>query len=135
MFYIIGDNGASAEGHINGSFNEYLFFNGAAALETPEFLASRIDQLGTPQAYNHFSVGLGARDGHALPVDQAGGLALGRHPQRRPSSTGRQGISEPGQVRHQFHHVIDIAPTVLDVAGLPHPERVQRRRAGSRCTA
>ena len=43
VFYIIGDNGASAEGHINGSFNEYLFFNGAAALETPEFLASRID--------------------------------------------------------------------------------------------
>ena len=57
VFYILGDNGASAEGHINGSFNEYLFFNGAAALETPEFLASRIDLLGTPQAYNHFSVG------------------------------------------------------------------------------
>ena len=57
VFYVIGDNGASAEGHINGSFNEYLFFNGAAALETPEFLQSRMDQLGTPQAYNHFSVG------------------------------------------------------------------------------
>ena len=57
VFYIMGDNGASAEGHINGSFNEYLFFNGAAALETPEFLVSRMDKLGTVEAYNHFSVG------------------------------------------------------------------------------
>ena len=49
--------GPRPRAHINGSFNEYLFFNGAAALETPEFLAARIDQFGTPEAYNHFSVG------------------------------------------------------------------------------
>ena len=38
--------------------------------------------------------------------------------------TGRRGISEKGQLRHQFHHVIDIAPTILEAAGLPHPARV-----------
>src|SRR3954466_11965885 len=43
VYYIIGDNGASAEGTINGSFNETFIFNGAAALETPEFLAAHID--------------------------------------------------------------------------------------------
>ena len=57
VYYIIGDNGASAEGTINGTFNEMFVFNGAAALETPEFVASRIDEFGTPTAYNHFAVG------------------------------------------------------------------------------
>ena len=57
VYYIIGDNGASAEGTVNGSFNEMFIFNGADALETPEFVASRIDELGTPTAYNHYAVG------------------------------------------------------------------------------
>ena len=57
VYYIVGDNGASAEGTINGTFNEMFVFNGAAALETPEFVASRIDEFGTPTAYNHFAVG------------------------------------------------------------------------------
>ena len=61
VFYIVGDNGASAEGTVNGSFNETFVFNGAAQLETPE---------------------LGARDGYALPVDEAGGIALGWDAQR-----------------------------------------------------
>src|SRR5512133_3124615 len=57
VYYIIGDNGASAEGTINGSFNEALMLNGAYALETPEFMAARIDAFGTPEAYNHYAVG------------------------------------------------------------------------------
>ena len=89
VFYIIGDNGASAEGHINGSFNEYLFFNGAAALETPEFLASQHrHSSGTAEAYNHFSVGWAHAMDTPVPVDQAGRVALGRHPQRHRSCTG-----------------------------------------------
>ena len=57
VYYIIGDNGASAEGTVNGTFNETFIFNGAAALETPEFVASKIDEFGTPTAYNHYAVG------------------------------------------------------------------------------
>ena len=57
VYYIIGDNGASAEGTVNGTFNETFIFNGAAALETPEFVASRIDEFGTATAYNHYAVG------------------------------------------------------------------------------
>src|SRR6266576_516489 len=57
VYYIIGDNGASAEGTINGSFNEYFMLNGAAQLETPEFMAERIEKFGTPEAYNHYAVG------------------------------------------------------------------------------
>ena len=57
IYYIIGDNGASAEGTLNGTFNEMINFNGAAALETPEFLMERIDKLGGPESYNHYAVG------------------------------------------------------------------------------
>ncbi len=122
VFYIIGDNGASAEGSINGSFNEYLFFNGAAALETPEFLASRIDQFGTPDAYNHFSVGWA----HAMDTPYQWTKQVASHWGGTRNGTivhWPRGIESTG-VRHQFHHVIDIAPTILDVAGLPHPSSV-----------
>ena len=57
VYYIIGDNGASAEGTLNGTFNEMINFNGMAALETPEFLTARIDKLGGPESYNHYAVG------------------------------------------------------------------------------
>ena len=48
IYYIIGDNGASAEGTLNGTYNEMINFNGAAALETPQFLMARLDKLGGP---------------------------------------------------------------------------------------
>ena len=57
VYYIIGDNGASAEGTINGTFNELLVLNGAAEFETAEMMASHIDEFGTPNAYNHYAVG------------------------------------------------------------------------------
>src|SRR3990172_5335424 len=57
VYYIVGDNGASAEGTVNGTFNEMFNFNGAPQLEIPEFMASRIDLFGGPEAYNHYSVG------------------------------------------------------------------------------
>ena len=57
IYYIIGDNGASAEGTINGAFNEMANFNGMAALETPEFMLSKLYELGSPTSYNHYAVG------------------------------------------------------------------------------
>ena len=57
VYLIIGDNGASAEGTPNGTFNEIISLNGAAAFETTEFMAERIDKFGTPAAYNHYAVG------------------------------------------------------------------------------
>lgn len=123
VFYIIGDNGASAEGHINGSFNEYLFFNGAAALETPEFLESRMDQLGTPEAYNHFSVGWA----HAMDTPFQWTKQVASHWGGTRNGTiihWPEGIEAKGEVRDQFHHVIDVAPTVLEAAGIPEPTMV-----------
>ena len=57
VYVIIGDNGASAEGTVNGTFNEAITLNGASALETVEFMSSRIDDFGTPRANNHYAVG------------------------------------------------------------------------------
>ncbi len=57
IYVIIGDNGASAEGTPNGTFNEMLMLNGITGIETPEFLMERIDKFGSPEAYNHYAVG------------------------------------------------------------------------------
>ena len=57
IYVIIGDNGASAEGSLQGTFNEMITISGFGALETAEFLASKIDKFGGPEAYNHYAVG------------------------------------------------------------------------------
>jgi arylsulfatase len=120
VYYIIGDNGASAEGTINGSFNETFIFNGAAALETPEFMAARIDDFGTPKAYNHFAVGWA----HAMDTPYQWTKQVASHWGGTRNGTivhWPRGIAARGEVRSQFHHVIDVAPTVLEAAGLPQP--------------
>ena len=120
IYYIVGDNGAS--GALNGAFNEMANFNGMAALETPGSCSSKMNELGTPSSYNALRGGLGMGDGHALPVDQAGGLTQGT----RNSTIVHwpKGIEEPGGLRSQFTHVIDVAPTILEAAGLPEPAMV-----------
>jgi arylsulfatase A-like enzyme len=123
VYYIIGDNGASAEGTINGSFNEMFVFNGADALETPEFVASRIDELGTPTAYNHFAVGWA----HAMDTPYQWTKQVASHWGGTRNGTivhWPGGFAARGELRTQFHHVIDVAPTVLEAAGLPHPTTV-----------
>jgi arylsulfatase len=82
VYYIIGDNGASAEGTLQGTFNEMINFNGAAALETPELMARAAGRLRRARLLQPLRGRLGPRDVHPLSVDQAGRLPLGRHPQR-----------------------------------------------------
>jgi arylsulfatase len=82
-----------------------------------------VDQFGTPEAYNHYSVGWA----HAMDTPYQWTKQVASHWGGTRNGTivhWPKGISSAGQVRHQFHHVIDIAPTVLDVAGLPHPTHV-----------
>src|SRR5256886_1238653 len=120
VYYIIGDNGASAEGTINGTFNEMFTFNGAAALETAEFMASRIDSFGTPAAYNHYAVGWA----HAMDTPYQWTKQVASHWGGTRNGTivhWPGGIRAKGQTRTQFHHVIDVAPTVLEAADLPEP--------------
>jgi arylsulfatase len=120
IYVIIGDNGASAEGTPNGTFNEILTLNGIAGVETPEFLAERIDKFGTPEAYNHYAVGWA----HATDTPYQWTKQVASHWGGTRNGTivhWPKGIKAKGEIRSQFCHVIDVAPTVLEVAGLPEP--------------
>jgi arylsulfatase len=120
IYVMIGDNGASAEGTVNGTFNEMLSLNGAGSLETVEFMASKIDQFGTPAAYNHYAVGWA----HALDTPYQWTKQVASHWGGTRNGTivhWPNGIKSKGELRTQFHHVIDVAPTVLEAAGLPEP--------------
>ncbi len=120
IYYIIGDNGASAEGTLNGTYNEMINFNGAAALETPEFLLARLDKLGGPESYNHYAVGWA----HAMNAPYQWTKQVASHFGGTRNGTivhWPKGIKGKGEIRSQFHHVIDVAPTILEAAGLPEP--------------
>src|SRR5262245_53795520 len=120
IYYIIGDNGASAEGSPNGCFNEMAVLNGLAGLETVEFLVSKIDQFGGPEAYNHYAVGWA----HAMDTPYQWTKQVASHWGGTRNGTivhWPNGIKDKGEIRSQFHHVIDVAPTILEAAGLPHP--------------
>ena len=120
IYYIIGDNGASAEGTPNGCFNEMTTLNGLPGIETTEFLLSKIDDFGTPNAYNHYAVGWA----HALCTPYQWTKQIASHWGGTRNGTivhWPTGITDKGQCRNQFHHVIDVAPTILEAAGLPAP--------------
>jgi arylsulfatase len=123
VYYIIGDNGASAEGTLNGAFNEMANFNGMAALETPEFMISKMDEFGSPSSYNHYSVGWAwAMD---TPFQWTKQVASHWGGTRNGTIVHwPNGIEERGGLRSQFTHVIDVAPTILEATGLPEPTMV-----------
>ena len=123
IYYIIGDNGASAEGTLNGTFNEMLNFNGMGALETPEYLMSKLDELGGPTSYNHYAVGWA----HAMDTPYQWTKQVASHFGGTRNGTivhWPRHIKAKGENRYQFHHVIDVAPTILEAAGLPQPDAV-----------
>ena len=95
-------------------------FNGAAALETPEFLMARLDKLGGPESYNHYAVGWA----HAMDTPYQWTKQVASHWGGTRNGTivhWPKGIKAKGELRSQFHHVIDVAPTILEAAGLPEP--------------
>jgi arylsulfatase A-like enzyme len=121
IFYIMGDNGASAEGGDHGVFNEASYFNGVS--EPIELQLDRIDQLGGPMTYSHYAAGWAvAGDTPFTWVKQIassyGGTRNGL------VVHWPNGVRTKNEVRSQWHHVVDITPTILEVAGLPEPKSV-----------
>ncbi len=121
IFYIIGDNGTSAEGGMFGMFNEMTYFNGVA--ETVQEMLKHYDEWGGPGTYPHMAAGWAvAGDTPFMWTKQIpsnyGGTRNGvivSWPKR---------IKAANQIRSQWHHVIDVAPTVLEAASLPEPKSV-----------
>ena len=136
IYQIIGDNGASAEGTLKGSFNEMINFNGMGALETPEFMTSAEDKLGRPDSYNHYAVGWA----WAMDTPYQWTKQVASHWGGTRNGTivhWPDGIDGKGEIRTQFCHVIDVAPTVLEAAGLPEPtcqRRAERRSRAPACS-
>ena len=123
VLYIIGDNGASAEGTLHGTYNELLTPNGFGPFETPEYLTSRLRDLGGPDSFNHYAVGWA----HAMNTPFQWSKQVASHfggVRNGLVVHWPAGIASGGEVRTQFHHVIDVVPTILEAAGLPAPATV-----------
>jgi arylsulfatase len=121
IFYIVGDNGASAEGGMNGLFNEMTYFNGVQ--ETVQDVLKHYDELGGPNTYGHYAAGWAI----------AGDTPFAWTKQVASSYGGTRngmvihwpkGIAAKGEVRSQWHHVIDVVPTILEATQLPEPSAV-----------
>ena len=121
VFYIVGDNGASAEGGMSGLFNEMTYFNGVN--ETVQDILKHYEELGSPTTYPHYAAGWAV----------AGDTPFTWTKQVASSYGGTRngmvihwpkGIAAKGELRSQWHHVIDIAPTILEATGLPEPKSV-----------
>jgi arylsulfatase len=117
---IVGDNGSSGEGTLGGVFNEMTL--GAYYFETFEQNLERIDQIGLPGSYNHYPVGWAMAGNTPFKLCKQyvhfGGI-------RNPLVVHwPNGIEARGEVRDQFHHVIDIVPTVLEAIGIEPPQMI-----------
>jgi arylsulfatase len=121
VIYIQGDNGASAEGGPNGLLNEMTFFN-----NIPEDFAEvlrRMDELGGPYTFNHYPIGWA----HAMDTPFQWTKQIASH-----FGGTRNGlviswparIQDKGGIRTQFHHVIDLYPTILEAAGVQSPSEM-----------
>jgi arylsulfatase A-like enzyme len=121
VFYIAGDNGTSGEGGENGLFNEYTYFNGVQE-QVPDLL-KLLDRWGGPETYPHmaagWSVALDAPFGWMKQVASDFGGTRNGLVVHWP-----KGIKAKNEIRTQFSHVIDVAPTILQAAGLPEPKVV-----------
>ncbi len=121
VFYIAGDNGASGEGGQNGVFNEYTYFNGVH--ERVEDMLKMADKWGGPETYPHMAAGW------AVAFDSPFGWMKQVASDFGGTRNGMvvhwpNGIRAKNEIRSQFSHVIDVAPTVLQAAGLPEPKSV-----------
>ncbi len=121
IFYILGDNGTSGEGSMNGLYNEMTYFNGIP--ETVEEMLKHYDEWGDATTYPHFAAGWAVAGDTPFQwtkqvASNYGGTRNGMIVQ------WPKGIKAKNEIRSQWHHVIDVAPTILEAAGLPEPKSV-----------
>ena len=121
FIYIVGDNGASAEGQMNGTFNEMSYFNGVP--ETVQDMLKHYDEWGDESTYPHFAAGWAVAMNSPFTYTKQVASDFGG------TRNGMvihwpKGIKAKGEMRSQFGHVIDIAPTVYEATKIPAPKTV-----------
>jgi arylsulfatase A-like enzyme len=120
MVILVSDNGASGEGGPNGSVNENKLCNGIPD-DITENLAM-IDELGSPKTYNHYS------NGWAMAFNTP--FKMWKRYEFNGGTTDPciiswpQGLDAHGEIREQYHHAIDLVPTILDALGVEPPETI-----------
>ena len=123
--YVFGDNGSSAEGGLAGTFNETVVLNGLQ--DTVEDQLEHLDEWGGPTSYPHFHAGWAVATN--TPFQWTKQVASHYGGTRNPMVIHwPDGIKAKGEIRSQWHHVTDLAPTVMEAAGLPFPESVNGAR-------
>jgi arylsulfatase len=122
FFYIVGDNGASAEGGPDGSYNEILALNGIVSDVSSQL--SHIDDWGGPSTFPHFAIGWALAGNTPFQWTKQVASHFGGTRNGMVIHWPARIKNAHGEVRSQFHHVVDVAPTVLDSAGLPEPTMV-----------
>ena len=121
VIYIVGDNGASAEGTMQGALNEVAFLNGIP--EDYRQVLARKEDIGTWKAHNHYPIGWA----HAMNTPMQWAKQVASHyggTRNGMVISWPAGIRNRGGVRSQWHHVVDVAPTILEVTGLQLPSSV-----------
>ena len=121
MIVVVSDNGASGEGGPNGSVNEMKFANGIA--DDLAANLAQIDELGGPRTYNHYPTGWAMAFNTPFKMwkryEFNGGTA-------DPCIISwPAGTQARGEIRHQYHHAVDIVPTIMDVLGVDPPETIK----------
>ncbi len=121
MIVLVSDNGASGEGGPNGSVNENKFFNGVP--DDMQANLAMLDELGGPKTYNHYPNGWAMAFNTPFKMwkryEFNGGTADPCIISWPGAETGK------GELRHQYHHAIDIVPTVLDTLGVEPPATIK----------
>lgn len=120
VFYILGDNGASAEAGAYGTFNEMAYQNNV--LMTTADIMPHLDEIGSPKSFNHMPSGWA----HAMNTPYQWSKIVASHwgGTRTGMITRYPGHVPAGEKRSQFTHVIDVVPTILELAGIPQPQRI-----------
>jgi arylsulfatase len=121
VFFIAGDNGASAEGGLTGSVNEFKVFNGVE--ESPQEILAALDDLGSSKTFNHFHAAWAWAVDSPFQWTKQIASHFGGTRNGLVVAWGDR-IKDKGAIRSQFHHVIDIAPTILEATGITEPEVV-----------
>jgi arylsulfatase A-like enzyme len=121
VIYLTGDNGASAEGTVHGAWSAPSFQNGVH--EDPEWLLEHMDDFGTDRCENHFNVGWAW--GLDSPFQWMKQVASHFGGTRNALAVSfPKHIEDTDSLRSQFHHVIDIVPTILEIVGIEAPQKV-----------
>jgi arylsulfatase len=121
FFYIVGDNGASAEGGPEGAYNEMMALNGISG--TYDQMAPHVDDWGGPDTFPHYAIGWAWATNTPFQWTKQVASHFGGTRNGMVLSWPAR-FQANGGIRSQFHHVIDVAPTVLEAAGLPEPTTV-----------